>query len=568
MFEGFPYTNFHELNLDWIIKIVKDFLDQYTHIQEIIETGEATITDQISDGIEQLETKATEIEALLDAWYETHSEDIAQELAEALETFNTQAVQRALEVISTIPLDYSALSETVQNLNCNNMLNAYTKTTETVNGITYTWSGNYCSVQGTASALSFNNIYNNASALPAGMNPGDLFYAGAVFGNLSGLEIYSVDANADVRQIFYSPNTYPTDYITIPSDAVGLIVRIRVDSGVTVNENIYPYFSITPTQFDLDKRTLKLWAAGDCVFLKETTINQARQPEINALLTQYKHVVLLEGTFYINGSIIIPEGCTLSGIGMKTHILANANNIVSITLNNNSKVENLWLDGGGSDRPTTLGTRYGIYADQQNQTLWIENCKVSGFDRFGIYIGHKGTGTYPQFIKNCYIELCYYALCIFESDYIQVTNITARNNFCGVFENGGVTKYIGCGFDSNTIGVMVQPTYSNNGHGMFDSCSVCHNSQNGILVENVTNAEIFANCQIHFNDIGIKGTSKGVQFIGCQIGNSVSILFTSEKQNYFNHCLFWVTPTITMAGTGTLKFHECYNIQTGDLITP
>ena len=35
--ENFPYTNFHELNMDWIIKIAKDFLDQYTHIQQIID---------------------------------------------------------------------------------------------------------------------------------------------------------------------------------------------------------------------------------------------------------------------------------------------------------------------------------------------------------------------------------------------------------------------------------------------------------------------------------------------------------------------------------------------------
>lgn len=32
--EGFPYTNFHDLNLDWIISIVKEFKDQYPDIIE------------------------------------------------------------------------------------------------------------------------------------------------------------------------------------------------------------------------------------------------------------------------------------------------------------------------------------------------------------------------------------------------------------------------------------------------------------------------------------------------------------------------------------------------------
>ena len=95
MFENFPYTNFHELNLDWIIKIAKDFLDQYTHIQEIITSGETSLNEIISNGeeslsttidtgIESLEEKATQLEGLLNQWYQAHSEDIAQELATAL----------------------------------------------------------------------------------------------------------------------------------------------------------------------------------------------------------------------------------------------------------------------------------------------------------------------------------------------------------------------------------------------------------------------------------------------------------------------------------------------------
>ena len=27
--EQFPYTNFHDLNLDWILKIIKDFSEKY-----------------------------------------------------------------------------------------------------------------------------------------------------------------------------------------------------------------------------------------------------------------------------------------------------------------------------------------------------------------------------------------------------------------------------------------------------------------------------------------------------------------------------------------------------------
>ena len=122
--EGFPYANFHDLNMDWIIKIAKDFLDQYTNIQ-----------NTINDGLDALDAKATELESLLDAWYEEHSEDIANALADALadlnawyvqheayldetlaskiRAFNNAADQKALETIASIPADYTALTDKV-----------------------------------------------------------------------------------------------------------------------------------------------------------------------------------------------------------------------------------------------------------------------------------------------------------------------------------------------------------------------------------------------------------------------------------------------------------------------
>ena len=123
--EGFPYSNFHDLNLDWIIKIAKDFLDQYTHIQDVIDEG---LTD--------LQEKYETLDGLLQAWYDTHSEDIADQLADALQdlndwytehsndisnelqtaltTFNNRAIEYGNAVIETIPEDYTELSNFVR----------------------------------------------------------------------------------------------------------------------------------------------------------------------------------------------------------------------------------------------------------------------------------------------------------------------------------------------------------------------------------------------------------------------------------------------------------------------
>ena len=133
--EGFPYSNFHDLNMDWIIKIAKDFLDQYTHIQEVIATGEESIQNLTEESLTELENKETTLENALQDWYDTHSEDIANQLADALtalnawytehqndintilqqsiESFNQRATEKTAELLETIPADYTELSNDV-----------------------------------------------------------------------------------------------------------------------------------------------------------------------------------------------------------------------------------------------------------------------------------------------------------------------------------------------------------------------------------------------------------------------------------------------------------------------
>lgn len=149
MFENFPYTDLHNLNLDWIIKIAKDFLDQYTHIQQLISDGEESLQNLTTEGLQQLQDKADNLESLLQSWYDTHSADIANQLADALSdlnswytshlaelnawytlhqnyldstllsniaAFNAAAEEKAAETIRTIPADYTTLSDEVVNL--------------------------------------------------------------------------------------------------------------------------------------------------------------------------------------------------------------------------------------------------------------------------------------------------------------------------------------------------------------------------------------------------------------------------------------------------------------------
>lgn len=111
-----PYSNFHGMNLDWVIQIAKDFLDQYTSIQQVITEGEESLENLTESGLTALQDKADALEDLLQQWYDSHSQDIADELTQAITDFHADATAYALQVIESIPEDYTALSNKASEL--------------------------------------------------------------------------------------------------------------------------------------------------------------------------------------------------------------------------------------------------------------------------------------------------------------------------------------------------------------------------------------------------------------------------------------------------------------------
>ena len=59
LFEHFPYTNFHELNLDWIIKTVKDLDEKVNSIEDRIYNKAKAYTDE---QVGQLRNEFNELE--------------------------------------------------------------------------------------------------------------------------------------------------------------------------------------------------------------------------------------------------------------------------------------------------------------------------------------------------------------------------------------------------------------------------------------------------------------------------------------------------------------------------
>lgn len=255
--ENFPYSNFHDLNMDWIIKIAKDFSDQYTHIQQVIEDGETQLQNLTEEEKQELEEKATELTALLNEWYNTHSEDITNELTNAVQELNewynnhvgylddelarnirefeTSADQKASETIESIPSDYSNFYSEFKDLEKHNAYNMFfnnlTMSSGTHNGITYAWNNNTCTANGTSTGTSVNILYNDV--LPVGFVPNENIY----------IDFHTTSSALNLRIIFQdSQNVILATYVIgaprimkIPANATRLNMALYVVTGNTLN---------------------------------------------------------------------------------------------------------------------------------------------------------------------------------------------------------------------------------------------------------------------------------------------------------------------------------------------
>lgn len=166
--ERFPYANFHSMNQDWIIKVVKDFQDQYENIQQLINS--TTDAD-----IQRINAKSAEIIALFNTWYNTHSADIAAELTSAIHDFQVAVTNIVDQTLPSIPADYTALSNQVLALEKeSNKLMAFISAnnknadamyladdTYTQNGLTFTSKLNKVHISGTSTGVAAFDLFNS-----------------------------------------------------------------------------------------------------------------------------------------------------------------------------------------------------------------------------------------------------------------------------------------------------------------------------------------------------------------------------------------------------------------------
>lgn len=307
--EGFPYSNFHELNMDWIVKIAKDFLDQYSHIQ-----------DTISNGLTELDEEAERLTNALDDWYNEHSEDIAHELTTALEvaltSFNSRANAKADQTISSIPDDYTALSNAVTKLQTDNNAfgNFAVSTLSSPDAAPYAgwWHiiNGVATLEGNASYLTIENPVDVSNYI------GCFVRVTASIINNYGIKIFDANYNSiqtitgnNAEEQGFSPsilgNTPHSVCVIVPKNAKYIASEIRSTQYVSMEQ-----FNITAFKNDLTNRLIKVEDGITTDIITPST-------EYNEYYVQYNNVLQQDPRFNVSEYVNVKP---YSEITLDTHL--------------------------------------------------------------------------------------------------------------------------------------------------------------------------------------------------------------------------------------------------------
>ena len=110
-----------------------------------------------------------------------------------------------------------------------------TKASETINGFTFTWVGDVCTVTGSATGYGA-NILRTAVALPSGVIPGNKYYVkySTTDTNVRLRIIWRTSGGTDIRADYLTGNTA----ITVPSNASIWTISLFVNNTVTLKNAV------------------------------------------------------------------------------------------------------------------------------------------------------------------------------------------------------------------------------------------------------------------------------------------------------------------------------------------
>lgn len=599
-----PYSNLHGMNLDWIIQMAKDFLDQYTHIQDVIQAGLTDLDTATTQDLAALEAKKDRLEGLLNAWYTTHSQDIAEELASAL-----AAIQLKLEqALESLPDDYTELYNNVRQIDYN--LCKYNAVIVSESSMIYpdnitrygiTFASDLTDlygiyhVSGTATdEFSLNVILGSAVDIPDWLIPGSRMYVDvpAVSGITYKLYCYFEDETREIFE-FSEPGIWD-----VPGNTVGLYIQVWIDDGAVLDDDEYiritnhvPNFVIQPgsgggsvtNNITQNFETYNVQASPSIVSGMPYFLAPDEDPTtdmtsaIAAILSANDCCHLGSGT-YVVSNLELDENQSLIGSGDSTIIKLNPNvsNGYAIKLKWKSTLKDVQIDGGNANahNSSSIGTRNGIMFEGQLQLddtiinvprfCEIDNVFVTGFSGAGLCCRYTST---PEFANLNVSNSRFWQNCVginiaIRSEYHSFTNCQCNQNYYGVINNGGNNVFANCNFSRNIIGVLMDNSSGdmyNNSHGALIGCKINHNgpNNNGIAIKAIgmTNGFVFSGCNIWYGSLYFENC-QGMHITGLNAGAmSIRVLNSVVALT----CNMWASaPSISKDASSKVIMRDCF----------
>lgn len=298
---------------------------------------------------------------------------------------------------------------------------------------------------------------------------------------------------------------------------------------------------------------------------------------IQAMLKMKKVCQLGPGDFYVSG-ITIPAYGLLRGCGTATRLilLDSVETGYAVQLLSYSCITDMRIVGATSAiKPTDpIGERHGILfeglADSEGSVPYsatVEDVTVTDFSGGAITCYNTGYSCQSCLnVSNCYLVRCGAGINIpYFSEYNRFTNVSATGCYYGCINNGGNNMFSNCGFNGNTVGLLMDNNNSkspNSSHGSFVGCTFNHSENNegyAIKIIGMKNGETFNGCQIFFGKTFISDC-QGIQFIGSNMGKKTGIEITDSSAIIFSNCIIRDpkdTP-VSVQNSASVRFVDCY----------
>lgn len=619
-FDHYPYTNFHNVNLDWVLQAVKAW---------------GAMVEQNNQNFINLDQTMSEFRSALEADWTNYQNTINNEYAEWSQNIYTQWVTFWNEVRNYLrDLDVSQeisdkLNEMLNNGDLANIINPtiastvtqwlsdnITPTTPAIDA-TLTISGAGADAKSTGNHIrnvennivsgfyNFNDVVLTGLTIPAGANPAWASSVRAkshIFKIPQGINKIKVTANSSQNSIIAFLNSNNPQTGELVDFANGRTGRYIIQAGATneyyVSTNDrYLYILILDTSKNDHTPTLEMYRLNYYLYpidieSDDESNKTDMSTEIQLILDMFGKCKLADGIFYIANTINLPERGILEGSGDSIiRPLSNITSISAVKIQKYCIIRNIKFSGSFSAiSVSSNGNRNAIEfsanfdgsegaTQSTTQQCMLDNVWIERFKGSGIYC-HNSNNSVSQgmLVNNVYIYQCNVGINIdINSEFHKFTNICITSCYIACINNGGNNTFTACTFHATNTGFYVDGTQPNSAHSSLNGCTFCHVGSNNGKAINISDAEagvIIANCQFWYNSIYINNSS-GIILDGCEFGRgitndgnvSASIYITDGTLVLFNGCSFHKDserhPKINITNNSKVKFNGCYGAQSG-----